>query len=57
MVIDKATGKGCAWGIASKTITRKLIAEGITDKQFARKPTRNKYRLLGVEKGKTARYM
>ncbi len=52
MVIDKATGKGCAWGIASKTITRRLIAEGITDKQFARQPTRNRYRLLGAEKRK-----
>ena len=35
MVIDKATGKGCAWSIASKTITKKLVAEGIVGKQFA----------------------
>ena len=24
MLIDKATGKGCAWSIVSKTITKKL---------------------------------
>lgn len=48
MVIDKATGKGCAWRIASKTITKRLIAEGITDKLFAR----NRYHLLGAEKRK-----
>ena len=52
MVIDKATGKGCAWRIASKTITKRLIAEGITDKLFARKPTRNRYHLLAAEKRK-----
>ena len=31
MVVDKSTGKGCAWSIASKTITKKLIAENIID--------------------------
>ena len=50
MVIDKTTGKGCAWRIASKTITKRLIAEGIMDKPFARKPTRSRYRLLSAEK-------
>lgn len=29
MVIDKTTGRGCAWSIASKTVTKLLIAEGI----------------------------
>lgn len=37
MVIDKTTGKGCAWSIASKTITKKLIADGIVDKLIFRK--------------------
>ncbi len=50
MVIDKSTGKGCAWSIASRTITKKLIAEGIIGKPFARKQTRRRYRLLSAEK-------
>ncbi len=50
MVIDKSTGKGCAWSIASRTITKRLIAEGIIDKPFARKHTRRRYRLLSAEK-------
>ncbi len=41
MVIDKTTGKGCAWSIASRTITKRLIDEGIIGKQFARKPFKN----------------
>ena len=32
MVIDKTTGRGCAWSIASKTVTKRLIAENIMDK-------------------------
>lgn len=32
MVIDKTTGRGCAWSIVSKTIIRKLIADGIVGK-------------------------
>lgn len=48
MVIDKSTGKGCAWSIASKTITQKLIAENILDKPIARKQRRNRYHLLYV---------
>lgn len=50
MVIDKTTGKGCAWRIASKTITKRLIAEGIMDKPFARKPFKSSYHLLSAEK-------
>jgi len=50
MVIDKSTGKGCAWSIASRTITKRLIAEGIIDKPFARKQIRNRYRLLSAKK-------
>ncbi len=50
MIIDKTTGKGCAWRIASKTITKRLIDEGIIDKPFARKQTnRNRYRVLWTE--------
>ena len=37
MLIDKATGKGCAWSIVSKTITKKLIADGIINKAIFRK--------------------
>ncbi len=50
MVIDKKTGKGCAWSIASKTITKRLIAEGIIGKPFARKQTRRRDCLLSAEK-------
>lgn len=32
MVIDKTTGKGCAWSIVSKTITKRLVADGIVNK-------------------------
>lgn len=35
--IDKSTGRGCAWGIASKTIVRRLVDEGIIGKEIARK--------------------
>ena len=34
MVIDKTTGKGCTQSILSKTITRKLVAEGIAGKSI-----------------------
>lgn len=50
MVIDKKTGKGCAWSIASRSIAKRLIADGIMDKPFARKQTRSSYRLLSAEK-------
>lgn len=49
MVIDKTTGIGCAWSIASKTITQKLIAEGIVGKPIFRKQRKNTYRLFVVE--------
>lgn len=38
MVIDKTTGKGCAWSIVSKTVAKRLIAEGIMEKPIYRKP-------------------
>lgn len=37
MVIDKATGKGCALSIVSKTITEKLVTDGIVGKTICRK--------------------
>ena len=50
MVIDKTTGKGCAWRIASRTIAKRLIDEGIIGKPFARKPFKSGYHLLWAEK-------
>ena len=50
MVIDKTTGKGCAWSIASRSIAKRLIDEGIIGKQFARKPFKSSYHLLKAEK-------
>ncbi len=35
--IDKRTGRGCAWSIASKKIARDLIADGIIGQEIARK--------------------
>lgn len=37
MIINKRTGRGCAWSIASKTLARDLITDGILDKEIARK--------------------
>lgn len=48
MIIDKTTGKGCAWRIASKTITKKLLAENILNKLIFRKPRLNRYDLFRV---------
>lgn len=48
MVIDKSTGKGCAWSIASKTVARRLIADGIIDKPIFRKPRSNYVSVLTV---------
>lgn len=48
MVIDKTTGKGCAWSIASKTITKKLVADGIVDKTIFRKARPNGCELIQV---------
>ena len=38
MVIDKTTGKGCAWSITARTITQKLVTDGIAGKTIAKKP-------------------
>lgn len=38
MAIDKTTGKGCAWCIASRGITLGLIAEGIVNQVIAKRP-------------------
>jgi len=48
VVIDKTTGKGCAWSIASKAVTRQLISEGIMDKPIFRKPCKSRYNLIRV---------
>lgn len=48
MIIDKTTGKGCARSMASKTITRKLVSEGITSKVIFQKPFRNSHVLFRV---------
>lgn len=37
MVIDKTTGRGCALSLLSKTVTEKLIAEGIVGKTICRR--------------------
>lgn len=51
MVIDKTTGKGCAQSILSKTVTEKLISDGIAGKFILRKkPRDNWYYLLQVER-------
>lgn len=55
MVIDKTTGRGCAWSMASKTITEKLIADGIVGKTIYRKPrinSKSSYDLFRVIKFK-----
>lgn len=41
MVIDRETGRGCAWSITSKTIARQLIADGIVGKTLFSKPRKN----------------
>lgn len=38
MVIDRTTGKGCAWSIAARTIARRLEADGIVDQVIAKRP-------------------
>lgn len=38
MVINKETGRGCAWSITSKTISRQLIADGIVGQRLFSKP-------------------
>lgn len=51
MVIDKMTGKGCAWSITSKTVVKKLVVEGIIGQPIGRKIRKNSkkgYDLLWV---------
>ncbi len=48
MVIDKTTGRGCAWSIASKTVTKRLIAENIMDKLIFIKTRPSRFDLLRV---------
>ena len=59
MVIDKTTGMGCAWSIAtriaSKEIAKKLIDEGIVGKPLFRKQCKNTYRLFTVEQFRDGR--
>ncbi len=47
MVIDKTTGRGCAWSIASKTVARRLIDDGIVGKAICRK---NSFVLIMVDR-------
>lgn len=48
MIIDKTTGKGCAWSLAAKTITKKLIADGIVGEIIAKSSFRKRCVLLQV---------
>ena len=48
MIIDKTTGRGCSLSIVSKTITKKLIADGIVNKTISRKARKNGYDLIQV---------
>ena len=48
MVIEKTTGRDCAWSIASKTSTKRLIAEGILGKAISRENFTDSYLLLRV---------
>ena len=48
MVIDKSTGRGCALSIASKTISRQLIEDGIIGKPLLRKPRKQGYDLVRI---------
>ena len=53
MVIDKTTGRGCALSMASKAVTRKLIADGIVGKTIDRSlriNSKTRYNLLQVGK-------
>lgn len=43
MVIDKSTGKGCAWSITPKTIATRLIADGIVGQPIYRMPRKDTY--------------
>lgn len=48
MVIDKSTGRGCALSIASKTISRQLIEDGIIGKPLLRKSRKQGYDLVRI---------
>lgn len=51
MVIDKTTGRGCALSIASKTVAKELIADGIVGKTIYRRlriHSKSSYDLLQV---------
>ena len=41
--IDKRTGRGCALSIASKTVARRLVDDGIVGKVIARKFLKYRY--------------
>lgn len=60
MVIDKTTGRGCALSIASKIVTKELIAEGIIGKPICRRLRKNSkksYELLRVVKFKNEEHV
>lgn len=46
MVIDKETGRGCAWSITSKTIARQLIADGIVGQPLFSRPRKEGFDLI-----------
>lgn len=48
MRIDKTTGKGCAWSIASKTVAKKLVAERIVEKTILSIRRGNAFTVLRV---------
>ena len=55
MVIDKTTGRGCALSMASKTVTEKLIGDGIIGQVICKRRrinSKNRYDLLRVTKFK-----
>ena len=51
MVINKMTGRGCAWCIASRAVVQRLVDEGIVNKIIAKKPYYKSYVLLQVKLG------
>lgn len=48
MGIDKSTGKGCAWSLASKTVADQLVTEGIIGKLIYREKRKSTYDLVRV---------
>lgn len=51
MVINKMTGRGCAWCIASRAVVQRLVDEGIVNKIIAKKSYYKSYVLLQVKLG------